>query len=199
MVSVYEQKSVEIVVVEQAKPGNIHSGDAHVVIQEDNYTICAVVDGLGSGVEASESALAAIDVIENYHREGVQDIVNRCNKVMVNKRGIVMTILKFDFIKRELTYSNVGNITFVLYQPDGTRVQPIPMRGYLSGRKNNITSKNIRYQEGSAFMLYSDGVKIPFTKNMLLSMHSPKEDVKKMLTDGSFEVDDVTLLVGKLA
>ncbi|KMJ55858.1 indirect negative regulator of sigma-B activity [Bacillus sp. LL01] len=199
MINFYEHKNLEIAAVQQAKPGNIHCGDAHVVVEEKDFTICAVVDGLGSGEGASESAVAAIKIIKDNRFLDVEEIVKTCNEAMVNKRGAVLTLVKVDFVKKELNYCNFGNIGFVMYYPDGTTIQPIPLRGYLSGRKAVIKSKSFSYKEGSIFMLYSDGVKIPFSKKNLLTIDSLKKEFTDLLTLDRFAIDDVTLLVGKLA
>ncbi|ADC49898.1 MULTISPECIES: SpoIIE family protein phosphatase [Alkalihalophilus] len=198
MISLYENKHIEVAAVQQPKPGNVHCGDAHVVVEEEDFTLCAVVDGLGSGEGASESADAAIEVIKENRFLEVDEIVTRCNQAMVNKRGAVLTLVKVDFQKEEVIYCNFGNIGFVMYEPDGTTLQPIPIRGYLSGRKVMVKSKHFSYKKGSIFMLYSDGVKIPFSKKNLLTLGSLKEEFKHLLTLDRFAVDDVTLLVGKL-
>lgn len=198
MITFYENGKVEVAILEQAKPGKSCSGDAHTVIHTDHYTVCAVVDGLGSGEGALQSAEAAVEAICASHHESVQQIVEACNMALFNKRGAVMTILKVDYAKHEVCYSNVGNIGFVMYFPDGTTIQPIPARGYLSGKKESITSHCFPYQSGSAFLLYSDGIKNPPSKKLLMKMNSPRAAVEDLFPKDGYAIDDVTLLVGKL-
>lgn len=199
MITYYEDGKVDVAILEQAKPGKTCCGDAHTVIHTEHYTVCAVVDGLGSGEGAYQSANAAIEIIEALHYKSVEQMVEACNQALLHKRGAVMTIIKVDYAKFEVSYSNFGNISFVMHLPDGTTIQPIPSRGYLSGKKTRITSQRFPYQSGSAFLLYSDGIKKPPSKKMLLKMDSPRMATEELFPKDGYALDDVTLLVGKIS
>ncbi|WP_227939727.1 PP2C family serine/threonine-protein phosphatase [Alkalihalobacillus deserti] len=198
MVTYYSDKELEVAAFERAKPGKSCSGDAHKVIQTEGYTICAIVDGLGSGESAFQSSKAAIDVIEAYQELSLNQIVEACNEALVNKRGAVLTVIKIDYHNRKISYCNHGNIGFVLYLSDGTTVQPVPARGYLSGRKQPIKTSSFPYLSDSAFVLYSDGLKKRPDKNLFLQMKSPKNEIKSLFSEEHYAIDDVTILVGKL-
>ncbi len=164
MITYYENGKMEVAIMEQAKPGKVCCGDAHTVIHTDDYTICAVVDGLGSGEGALQSANAAVEVINTFHGESVQQIVEACNRALLHKRGAVMTIIKVDYSKGEVCYSNFGNIGFVMHLPDGKTIQPIPSRGYLSGKKQKITSHCFPYESGVRFYCIQMVLRIPHRK-----------------------------------
>ncbi|WP_017729383.1 PP2C family serine/threonine-protein phosphatase [Halalkalibacterium ligniniphilum] len=198
MMTFFENDKLEIAALQKAKLGKSCCGDAYVVIREESYALCAVVDGLGSGEGASKSALKAVRMIEAHHDKDVRTIVEKCNAALTSMRGVVLTVVKFDFTKQELCYSNIGNIRFVLHSPDGTSLEPLPVRGYLSGRKQNITMKRFPYKHGSAFMLHSDGIQAPPKKTFLMKMESPKEMPNELISTFDNPSDDMTILVGKL-
>ncbi|MFC0560493.1 SpoIIE family protein phosphatase [Halalkalibacter alkalisediminis] len=198
MVTYYQDENLEVAAFERAKPGNSCSGDAHVVIQTDRYTICAVVDGLGSGGGASQSSQAAVDMIKARQELSVHQIVKACNEALFNKRGAVLTVIKIEYDTKKISYCNHGNIGFVMYLTDGTTLEPIPTRGYLSGKKQQIKSSSLPYVSGSTFVMYSDGLKKRPDKNRMLRMKSPKSEWESIFLSGNYAADDVTILVGKL-
>ncbi|MDT8862718.1 SpoIIE family protein phosphatase [Alkalihalobacillus sp. MEB130] len=198
MLTIYKDEKVELAAYERAKKGNDCNGDTHVVIQQEHYLVCAVIDGLGSGAGALKSASAAIDVIRLHHDQSVQEMVVRCNEALRNKRGAVLTVLKVDYDKRVIRYCNFGNISFVMYLSDGQVIQPIPTRGYLSGRKQVLTEKQFPYLKGSFFLLHSDGVRKKPDKELFKTLTSPKEAADVLFSSECFADDDVTMIVGKL-
>ncbi|WP_227521969.1 PP2C family serine/threonine-protein phosphatase [Bacillus solitudinis] len=198
MIKHYSYDQIEIAAYQEAKSGKAFCGDAHLVIKTEEYLVCAVIDGLGSGEWANHSAEAAMSIIKDTHDKSVEEIVQACNLKMVNKRGVVLTIVKVDFERQELWYCNVGNIGFVLYQPDKTMVQPFPVRGYLSGRMQKVSSTCYRFQPGSAFVMYSDGVVVRPSNKMMLTMNSPSSQIDKFVeVYGREAKDDITLVIGQ--
>jgi negative regulator of sigma-B (phosphoserine phosphatase) len=198
MVTIYQDDKLEVAVFEQAKQGNACSGDAHTVIHRTDYAVCAVIDGLGSGEGALQSATAALGVIEAHHHKSVEQMVELCNGALSNQRGAVLTVIKVDYKRQEVRYCNFGNVGFIMYLPDGRTIQPIPARGYLSGKKRQLDESSFPYIKGSVFLLYSDGVKKRPMKEKLMQLTSPKVISDTFFSSDCFASDDVTLLVGKL-
>ncbi|MED3645871.1 PP2C family serine/threonine-protein phosphatase [Halalkalibacterium halodurans] len=200
MVETYNHERATIVVWQRTKKGNDCCGDAHVVVNQDEYTLCAVVDGLGSGQGASESALAAVQTIKEHAAENLPTIMERCNESLFSKRGAVLTILKIDYLQQHIKYTNIGNVCFHLCAPSGKRVRPLPVQGYLSGKKDlTVEEKVFPYEEGSVFILHSDGVKDEkfLLYSVLDSTVTPDLFIEMLEEKGS--TDDLTILVGKLS
>ena len=152
-------KRTNMFVFQQAKSGHQYCGDSYYYIETDTYFVCAISDGLGSGVEAYSSSSLVMEMIESSHHEDVHEIMRRCNKVLIKERGVVLTIIKVNFYNQHITYSNIGNITFTLFLPDGEIVRPIPSRGFLSGKwKQKIKVKHLQYKQNSWFIMCTDGV-----------------------------------------
>ncbi|KHF39062.1 SpoIIE family protein phosphatase [Halalkalibacter okhensis] len=198
MVTIYRDEKVEVAAFEQAKQGNACSGDMHTVIHQTDYAVCAVIDGLGSGEGARKSATAALGVIEAHHHKSVDQMVELCNGALSNKRGAVLTVIKIDYSKGEVRYCNFGNVGFIMYMPDGRMIQPIPSRGYLSGKKQQLRMSSFPYVSGSSFLLYSDGVKKKPTKEKLMKLPSFDAITDTYFSSDYFASDDVTMLIGKL-
>ncbi|WP_059105948.1 SpoIIE family protein phosphatase [Shouchella shacheensis] len=200
MVTYYRDEHSDIATAQRIKSGNNKCGDAYVVLQKGTYSVCAVVDGLGSGEGAHLSAEAAIDVIKENHLKDVKTILEECNKVLARKRGAVMTLVKIDYNKEVMAYANFGNIGFALYNPDGTTVQPLPKRGYLCGRNTEIASSEYGYMQGSMFLLYSDGVEEVPSRQLLFTRFQGQDTANHSVfnVERYKENDDATLMVGRL-
>ncbi|TLS34914.1 PP2C family serine/threonine-protein phosphatase [Pseudalkalibacillus caeni] len=198
MIAHHDFNQIKISAYQQPKKGNRTCGDSYFVSETEEYFICAVADGLGSGDLAKESSEAAIAVIEKHHEEDVQSIMERCNEEMRGKRGSVLTLFKVDFSTRELSFCGIGNINLVIYPTDGTVVRPISYSGYLSGKKQRFKVQTLTYEEGASFIVYSDGVKISSKNQAMITKMKTVRDALRNINEIITPVnDDITFLIGK--
>ncbi|MDE5416076.1 PP2C family serine/threonine-protein phosphatase [Alkalihalobacterium chitinilyticum] len=199
MIEFQKKQHVSISAYQKPKNGNVLCGDSYVVVEKENYVVCAVSDGLGSGEQAYASSDTVMEVIRQNHHEDVKKIVELCNKSLASKRGVVLTVIKFDRKDREVHYSNIGNIGFLFYSSKGQMIRPIPYRGFLSGRKINVKTESFPYDPGSIFVIFSDGIKLSGLKHEnLTDMRSQEEAGRFIERHVSSVDDDLTLLVGQL-
>lgn len=164
----------------------------------DEYFICSVADGLGSGPVARESSQVIPQILKEYHHETIDQLMNRFNDLMMQKRGAAVAIFKVDFKKHTLEYSCVGNIRFYLYRRETDEViYPLPVMGYLSGRPQKLKTQLYTYLENDLFLIHSDGVDLRNPKAMMRRAGAPKrlyEDILASIQTG----DDATLISGSL-
>ncbi|MGP1910292.1 PP2C family serine/threonine-protein phosphatase [Metabacillus sp. JX24] len=180
------------------KEGKTLCGDSFLIKATEDYFICAVADGLGSGERAYESSSAIKEVIEEYHAEDVELLIAKSNEVLKNKRGATVAIFKAYFGQNMFTFSSVGNIRFVLYSPSGKYVYPLPVLGYMSGKPQKFSVHTYSYDAGAKFILHSDGLNIPAVKS-LLKDHQTIEDISNHLEPYTkSRQDDLTYVVGQL-
>ena len=194
----FSDEKVELLVYQEAKLGNIESGDTYYVFKNDDYMLCAIADGLGNGPVAKESADVIPKILEEYPEESLDALLLRCNELMVQKRGAAVALVKIDYKAQTISYSCVGNIKFYMYQrATGKMIYPLPVMGYLSGRKQKINTQTYACAKEDLFLLHSDGV----------NMKSPKSTIKescnaKVLYRSIFQEiehgDDATFIVGSL-
>ncbi|TQR21843.1 PP2C family serine/threonine-protein phosphatase [Psychrobacillus vulpis] len=194
----FSDEKVELYVYQEAKSGNSESGDTYFIEKNDNYLLCAIADGLGNGPYAKESADIIPEILGKYPEESIDSLLLRCNELMVQKRGAAVAIIKVDYYHRTISYSCVGNIKFYMYQSKVDKMTyPLPVMGYLSGRKQKIHTQTFSYEKNDLFLLHSDGV----------DMKSPKAILKKSCNAGYLyknvlEIiehgDDATFIAGSL-
>ncbi|APH06560.1 PP2C family serine/threonine-protein phosphatase [Bacillus weihaiensis] len=180
------------------KQGKTCCGDSYFIRATDEYFICALADGLGSGERANESSSAISSLVEQNQEKDVEELIDLCNKELKDKRGATVSILKIDFRNKTFTYSSVGNIRFILSTPSGTFVYPLPILGYLSGKPQKYRTHTYSYEEGSKFLIHTDGLVLPAVKSVLKNNHSIEELSNSLEEYTTNRNDDLTYIVGQL-
>jgi phosphoserine phosphatase RsbX len=191
--------NVKVLVRQTSKKGDPYCGDSFFYTATEEYFICVLADGLGSGRYANESSAAVINSVKQFHSEPLVYLMEMCNKEMVNKRGAAVSIIKMYFKTRTFEYISVGNIKFFLYNHRGGKMlYPLPVTGYLSGRKVKMYMQTFEYEAGSRFILFSDGLELREIKTYLNS-NSPLEYIaESILNSNTAQSDDMTFILGSL-
>jgi phosphoserine phosphatase RsbX len=198
MLEVESNQYIRTLAYQIQKKGNICNGDSFFRKATDDYFICAVADGLGSGVHAHASSDAIREVVEQYHYEEVDILIDYCNKVLKDKRGATVSLFKVDFSQKKITYSSVGNIRFIVFSPSGQFFNPIPVCGYLSGKPQKYELKTFSYEKGATFIIHTDGLHIPAIKDLLSDFRSIEEMSNHLELYTNTRNDDLTYIVGQL-
>ncbi|WP_243292540.1 PP2C family serine/threonine-protein phosphatase [Bacillus sp. FJAT-47783] len=198
MFQIEATKYIRAFAYQAEKMGNVYCGDCFYMLATDCYFICVIADGLGSGKAAYESSSAICRMVEKYQEEDLSTLLSKCNEGMKNKRGATVSLLKVDFLKRECVYSSVGNIRFTLYSPSNQFIYPLPVGGYLSGKPQKYRIHTFAYEQGSTFILYSDGLKLPMSRSLLKQYHTVEEITKNLEQYIPLRTDDLTYVVGQL-
>ncbi|RIW32755.1 phosphoserine phosphatase [Bacillus salacetis] len=192
------QDQIEVYAKQVAKGKNPYCGDSFFFTSTDDYFICILADGLGSGEFAYESSNAVVELVEKHHHEDVSTLIDYCNQELMHKRGAAVAIMKAYYGSNEFEYSCVGNIRFYLYSSGGKMTYPLPVTGYLSGRPQKYRTQRFTYEPQSKFLLHSDGLNITNIKSLLQNSNSLRkinDEISLRLADPT---DDTTFIVGSL-
>lgn len=188
---------VEAVIYQRAKEGNFESGDTYFTHLAEDYLIFAIADGLGSGPIARQSAEIIPKVLAEYHYESIDELLNRCNEYMIQKRGAAVAIVKVDFRNKIIQYSCVGNVRFYIWQNGQKMIYPLPVMGYLSGKPLKLNTQCYPYYPGDLFFLHSDGIEFRSPSSLLKESRSIYEIYNRII-DVSTSDDDATFIAGNL-
>src|SRR5437868_4484211 len=104
-------------VASRPKPGETESGDRQVVIPFDGGVLVAAVDALGHGKEAAQSAAIAEATLRASPSDSIISQVKYCSAALRGKRGVVMSLAKYDTSSMVLSWLGVGNVETVLFRP----------------------------------------------------------------------------------
>ncbi|HLO10862.1 MAG TPA: PP2C family serine/threonine-protein phosphatase [Pseudoneobacillus sp.] len=192
------QKNTEVYVHQSIKEGRTLCGDSYFFTETEEYFICVVADGLGSGEHAYDASQSVIRMVELNHHQSVDLLMKECNKVLFDKRGAAVSVFKVYFATREFVYSCVGNIRFYLYTPNGRLIYPLPVSGYLSGRPQIYHTQKFSYEQNSKFLIHSDGFVFHGVKSLLkpyVSVNTISDEIERNF---GAKNDDATVIVGSL-
>lgn len=190
---------IELTVRQVSKGGAPFCGDSYYHVTTEDYFLCVLADGLGSGEFAYESSNTVTEIVKQFHDISLEDILDKCNKALASKRGAAVAILKVMFKSQQFQYVSVGNIRFFLFNPLIKKViYPLPTSGYLSGSMRKFKSQTFTYEPTSRFILYSDGLELKEIKAYMgrtSSINLVSEDIWNSNTAHS---DDITFIMGSL-
>ena len=199
MIEHQQYKKATVSSYQKAKKGNDLCGDSFYTMETDNYLVCAVADGLGSGKLAKDASGKATEIIDQNHHESVEQLMTLCNDGLRQTRGAVIAILKVDYTNKTATFSGVGNIRFMISTEKQRAVHPLPKVGFLAGKPEKFKMQEFKFEKEISFMLYSDGMDIhTVSRSLLTKMISPKESVNYISALPQIVNDDATVLVGQV-
>ncbi|MBM7571071.1 SpoIIE family protein phosphatase [Aquibacillus albus] len=194
----HADKRIQVSVYQKAKQGNYCCGDSYYFQENDSEFVCALADGLGSGPYAKESSQAVMDIIEQNTHVSVNRLIQLCNKALVGKRGVVLGVLKIDFLNKKYTFTSIGNIGVMTISSNLEKKRNIPNSGYLGGCQRPIKVQRDDLKEGMVFIMFSDGVRT----SELSEKYFFGKDVHQITetfasTGGTKQSDDTTLIAMK--
>lgn len=186
---------VEVSVFQRAKKGNYYCGDSYFYKESENEFVCVIADGLGSGELAKESSQIVIDIIEENNHATVEQLVKRCSRELLGKRGAVVGILKLHFETQMYSFSSIGNIGVITVKKDNKKKRNIPNGGYLAGYQQPFKVVREKMEPQMNFIMFSDGV----TDRELSEKYFINKDVQTVTktfeyVSGETRMDDTTLI-----
>jgi hypothetical protein len=96
-------------------PGQLETGDAQLVLDEDESVLLAVIDGLGHGPDAARAALAAKEAVAKHSQKEVSALVTSVHGVLRGTRGVAMSVARLDGRTDKLAWVGVGNVEASLF------------------------------------------------------------------------------------
>lgn len=178
------------------RPGEDANGDACFMKEHAGETLLAVVDGLGHGRGAREAALAALDTLERWEGEPLDELILGVHDALRATRGAVMGAVVLDPARQSFNYAGVGNVEVrVLGASDPAR--PIPSNGTLGARLSQVRVWPHRWDEGTTLVIASDGISATWDAAAYpgLVTRSPQLLAGVLLRDFARTSDDATVLV----
>ncbi|WP_181315411.1 protein phosphatase 2C domain-containing protein [Salsuginibacillus halophilus] len=192
--------NVNIAAYQKEKHGNDKCGDAYVTIETEDYFLCAVADGLGSGSGAHRSAKLVTEEVKKHHDRPIDEVLEQCNRSLFRERGAVVTVLKIAYQSNRVYYGNIGNVKCLLYIDGKQTFQPRSVSGYLAGRRYDYHLETYSFNQSVSFLLFSDGTALSREdQHMVKAYRKPERIVAQLAEKAKSTDDDVTIVSGSVS
>jgi anti-sigma regulatory factor (Ser/Thr protein kinase) len=145
-------------VVRQAKAGEPVCGDNWAVRRFADGWLCAVADGLGHGVIASDAATAIIDAVRRapLHLSPIE-ILEAAHQAAKPTRGAAFGVAVLDEARGVVRFAGIGNIAAVVVTGDERR-HLVSHNGIVGHEYRKASEFAQTWQSQSVLVLHSDGV-----------------------------------------
>jgi serine phosphatase RsbU (regulator of sigma subunit) len=180
--------------------GQRESGDRYLVSPLPHGVLAAVMDGLGHGEEAAESARLTLATLERHAEESVIALVRRCHDNLKAMRGVVMSLAAFNRGDETMTWMGVGNVEGLLIHADpvvNPHAETLLLRGgVIGGQLPPLRAAIIALMPGDTLILHTDGIRVPSLHEIALG--DPPQRIADWILDKHAKgTDDALVLVGR--
>lgn len=186
-------------VVRQAKAGEAVCGDNWIARWFPGGWVCAVADGLGHGVVASDAATAIIDAVRRapLHLSPVE-ILEAAHKAAKPTRGAAFGVAVLDEGAEIVRFAGIGNIAAVVVTGDERR-HLVSHNGIVGHEYRKASEFAQPWRKESLLVLHSDGVGTHWDLERYpgLLSHDPSLTAGILYRDFTRGRDDATVIVMK--
>lgn len=179
-------------------PGEELNGDAYFMRARGGRTLLAVIDGLGHGPGAKEAADVALDQLDEWRGEPLDELLLALHNGLRVTRGAVIGAAIIDNVSGRFHYAGVGNVMVRVYgAPEQT--SPVSTNGTLGARLGQLRVWSYAWAEGATLIMASDGVSASWDIESYpgLLKRSPQLLAGILMRDYGRHADDATVLVAK--
>lgn len=192
---------VEYGVAKIALPGQVESGDQHLVTCNQTGILIAAIDGLGHGEEAAQAANTALDLLKQGSNEPIISLVEHCHENLRSTRGVVMSLASIDTAHGLMTWLGVGNVQGVLMRADTKKAngkETLLLRGGVVGSQlPPLQATILQIARGDTVYFSTDGVHSHFVQS-LTALENPQRAADRILKHFRNGNDDALVLVARL-
>jgi phosphoserine phosphatase RsbX len=192
---------VEYGVAKFVLPGQVESGDHHLVCGNQTGILVAALDGIGHGEEAANAAEAAVSILKAGAEEPVISLVQRCHEGLRSTRGVVLSLASLDPEHGMMTWLGVGNVQGVLMRAgaqQGSAQEVLLLRaGVVGAQLPALQAAVLPIAKGDTLVFVTDGVRSEFAEG-LSALEPPQRTADKILRQHCRGNDDALVLVVRL-
>lgn len=191
--------SIDVSVAGRVRDGEQVSGDQYLVRPTKDGILLAVIDGLGHGPPASESAALAVGMLEHDAEAPVADLLRRCHGALVSSRGVTIGLCSIRSRDGRLAWVGVGSVAGLILREGEGRSKRHEALLSLPGIVGAIIPRDLAASEatlapGDALVIATDGIRAEF-EDELGSFSSNEELASGILDRHARRADDSLVLV----
>ncbi len=180
--------------------GQSVSGDAAVIRPlEAGGLFVAIVDVLGHGPEAHESARTIDAYLCRYGSADIAGVLSRLHQHVRGTRGAAVGLCALDTTTGRMVYAGTGNT--VLRRFGSTETRLVSQDGILGQNMRTPRPQTLALEKGDLVLLYTDGVSDRFAAEDYPSLlhHAAKDVVRTVIERFGKDYDDAACIAVRYA
>lgn len=150
-----EKIPLEIGAITIPYPGEIISGDAWSVNENDDGFAMTMMDGLGHGPKANAAAMKALNIFREFTRAPVDELLTKMHAGLRQTRGAAGFVLSV--IGNSISYVGAGNIHAVIQKAHHTKTL-ISQNGTIGLLLGSVKPNQEDWNQEGYLILHSDGI-----------------------------------------
>lgn len=178
--------------------GEVVKGDNCFVQADSTQGLVVVVDALGHGSEAAQTAELAMATVTRHASEPIVRIFEHCHEALRRTRGAVMSAARFNAAEQTLTWLGIGNVEGVIVHrksDGGVDTRSFVVRGGVVGYQlPRMQVSTVPIVPGDTLVVATDGLALDFITH-LNYLAEPQPAADDMLRRCSKASDDALVLV----
>lgn len=181
-------------------PGEEVSGDGTYFKYDEEHLYLLVADGLGHGPLAQYAVNEAVQAFNACTYQLPSDIIRYLHDAIRKTRGIVATIVVYDFNTKVWTIAGIGNITAKFSNNMETK-NVMSYNGIIGLTiPNTINNQKISSTDFPQITLCSDGIKSKWELNKLpgIGRYDLSIQAAAVYKDYARQTDDMSVVIAKI-
>lgn len=172
------------------------SGDQWVLTEFEDGVLVAMIDALGHGSGAAAVAGVAARTLEQHAGEAPAALFQRCHAELRATRGAAISVARFDWRNKAMTWLGVGNVAGVIAgSASGRRAMPLLVQGGVVGdRLPELQPSVFPLAHDMTLIMATDGVGFDFM-DAVTATTEPQRSAQRLLDIYAKRDDDATVLV----
>jgi hypothetical protein len=182
-------------IAQRPAEGMSRSGDAAVCERRGAVHLLVVVDVLGHGPSAADTAAELVSVIQQHAEAALVELFHTCNAALIGKRGAVMSAIRVS--PQGVWFAGLGNVE-LLVGPNKGRPHCVPGTLGVRGHKPlKLREAQLPTAPGDRYVLASDGMREREMAKELPQLRglNANDTASALLAHASRPEDDATVLV----
>lgn len=177
------------------------SGDLSLVVPFPGGVLVAVIDGLGHGPEAADSARCAANILREHPDDSPISLIQCCHEKLRPMRGAVMSLASFNASANMLTWVGVGNVEGCLIRTNPAAASKNEFlrlhNGTVGDRIPSLQIERLPIYLGDLLIFTTDGIKTGNFARVVGFRKKPARIAEYILDQWGREDDDALVLVAR--
>lgn len=193
------QLSFQIGQTNRPYPGQVVSGDGLLVIEEPDFTLFGVIDGLGHGEAAARATAVCLTVFKAGPHLPLADLFTRAHVQLRSERGVVAGLLRVKHASATFEAAIVGNVSITherqVLSRSIKREHVLGQPGVLGTTLRRINVQTGDACDGDVFVLHTDGIQSRAEFRPMIELDAREASERIVAEFGKMSDDSACLVV----